>query len=93
MILSRTVYHVKRYEVKQKKKGRFSRGILVFCFVFIIAYTLWAMWEQHRTGMEPSPVLTQWLYTFFGLECALLCLKRIFAKADNKKLEGENQNA
>lgn len=64
----------------RKHRGTFGRRVLIFCFAFIIIYTAWVMWEQHRTGMEPSPTLTQWVYTFFGVEVALLCLKRIFAK-------------
>lgn len=77
---------------KRRRKGRFGRRVLIFCFLFILFYTAWVMWEQHRTGMEPAPTLTQWVYTFFGVEVALLCLKRIFAKHDYKKQEGDNQN-
>lgn len=76
--------------VKDKNhKGVFGRRVLIFCFLFIMVYTVWVMWEQHRTGMEPAPTLTQWVYTFFGVEVALLCLKRIFAKP--KQTQDDNQ--
>lgn len=72
-----------------KRKGVFGRRVLIFCFLFIMVYTVWVMWEQHQTGMEPAPTLTQWVYTFFGVEVALLCLKRIFAKP--KQTQDDNQ--
>lgn len=82
---------VKRKKRPSRMKGKFGRRVLIFCFFFIVLYTGWVMWEQHRTGMEPAPTLTQWVYTFFGIEVALLCLKCIFAKSDNKQ-EGDHEN-
>lgn len=68
------------------RKGRFSRILVVFCICVVIAYTLWAVLEFRRSGLEAT-TLTTAVYGFFGTELALLCLKRIFAKAEKK--EGE----
>lgn len=68
------------------RKGKFSRILVVFCIAVVITYTLWAALEFRRSGLEPS-TLTTAVYGFFGTELALLCLKRIFAKAEKK--EGE----
>lgn len=65
-----------------RKRGIFGKAVLGVSLLFVTVYTIWAAWEQHRTGMEPSPTLTQWVYTFWGIEVTLLCLKRIFAKRD-----------
>lgn len=72
-------------EPPPKRKGRFGRRVLMISFAAITLYTIWAMWEQHRTGIEPAPTLTQWVYTFWGVEVTLLCLKRIFAKTDARE--------
>lgn len=70
---------------KQRRKGLFSRCVIIFSFLFVSGYTVWAMWEQHRTGLEPTPTLTQWVYTFWGMELIMLCFKRIFAKPSDPR--------
>lgn len=81
----------KPQSVKTRRKGIFSRRVLLFGFGFIFLYTVWVMWEQHRTGMEPSPTLTQWVYSFWGVEVMMLCLKRIFAKPSNLENNGQQE--
>ena len=72
--------NIKPKKITKKPKGHFGRCVLIFSFSFITLYTLWVMWEQHRIGSEPVPTLTQWVYSFWGIEVMMLCLKRIFAK-------------
>lgn len=74
-----------------RKRGIFGKAVLGISLLFVTVYTVWAAWEQHRTGVEPSPTLTQWVYTFWGIEVTLLCLKRIFAKRDERKDDANEQ--
>lgn len=62
-----------------KKKGDFSRKIVIFCIVLSVIYTVWAMVTFNVTNMEAS-ALTVGVYGFFGGELLFLCLKRILAK-------------
>lgn len=67
---------------REVRSGAFSRRVIAVSLTFVTLYTVWAAWEQHSTGLEVSPTLTQWVYTFWGVEVTLLCMKRIFAKRD-----------
>lgn len=72
---------------RREVRGAFSRRVIAVSLTFVTLYTVWAAWEQHSTGLEVSPTLTQWVYTFWGVEVTLLCMKRIFTKRDVRQPE------
>lgn len=66
------------------KPGMFSRVLVVFCILYVLRVTEWAMRQFEMSNMEATTLLTVTV-GFFGTELALLCLKRVFAKKDNKE--------
>lgn len=51
---------------------------LKFCFILTMAYAVIAITFQAVTGSELSPTLTQWFYTFFGIEIGSTAFIKIF---------------
>lgn len=65
------------------RKGLFSKVIVVFCILEMTFMQLWAMRIASHNMFEVAGLLTA-NHSVFGGELLLLCLKRIFAK-DNQK--------
>lgn len=51
---------------------------LKFCFILTMVYAVIAIVFQAVTGNELSPTLTQWFYTFFGIEIGASAFIKIF---------------
>lgn len=72
---------------KQKKKGRFSKGILVFMLVFLLIFTMASMYITYTTSTEPSTLITC-VFAFCGAEGGFLAwIKK--AKETNKREDDE----
>lgn len=66
------------------KPGMFSKVLVLFCIIYCVRICEWAMWQFEMSNSEASTLLTAGL-ALFGGELLLLCLKRIFAKKDDKE--------
>ena len=44
-------------KVKQKKKGRFMKGIIVGVFIFLLVFITVVLWLFYKTGSEPSTLI------------------------------------
>lgn len=61
----------------------FSKIIVVFCVLEMALMQIWAMRIASHNAFLTTGLLTA-NHGVFGGELLLLCLKRIFAKSDNK---------
>ena len=64
-------------------KGAFSKIIVAFCVIEMAAMQFWAMRIASHNAFLTTGLLTA-NHGVFGGELLLLCLKRIFAKTDEK---------
>lgn len=71
-------------------KGVFSKIVVVFCVVEMAVMQFWAMRIASHNAFLTTGLLTA-NHGVFGGELLLLCLKRIFAKSDEKD-KAENNN-
>lgn len=71
---------MKRFKLS---KGMFSKIIVVFCVLEMALMQIWAMRIASHNAFLTTGLLTA-NHGVFGGELLLLCLKRIFAKSDNK---------
>lgn len=71
-------------------KGAFSKIIVLFCVVEMAAMQFWAMRIASHNAFLTTGLLTA-NHGVFGGELLLLCLKRIFAKNDEKE-KGNDTN-
>ena len=57
---------------KRKKKLKKLDKILLFLAVLTIVFVLWCGWEFHRTGTEPTALITMWgiIVSFELTQCA-----------------------
>lgn len=63
--------------MNEKKKGRFSKAIVVFCVLEMTFMQLWAMRiASNNAFLTDGLILAN--HAVFGGELLLLCLKRIF---------------
>ncbi len=69
-----------------KKKGFFSKLVVVFCISEMVAIQVWSMRIASHNSFLVTGLLTA-NHAVFGGELLLLCLKRIFAK-DKEQREG-----
>ncbi len=44
-------------KVKQKKKGRFMKGIIIGVFLFLLVFIGVVLWLFYKTGSEPSTLI------------------------------------
>lgn len=44
-------------KVKQKKKGRFMKGIIIGVFLFLVVFIGVVLWLFYKTGSEPSTLI------------------------------------
>lgn len=44
-------------KVKQRKKGRFMKGIIVGVFLFLLVFIAVVLWLFYKTGSEPSTLI------------------------------------
>lgn len=70
-------------------RGRMARRLVYFCMAILTLTLFWAAGlytyaALHDTSVELSSVLT-YVGASFGGELLLLCVKRVFAKQDNKE--------
>ena len=73
-----------------KKSGHgFSKFVLILCFLQLTAYSLWQAYVFQITGNEAS-TLTQWFFTFWGIEVALLMIKRVMSDRTPKSSDHED---
>jgi hypothetical protein len=73
---------------KEKKKGNFSKAIVVFCVVEMMLMQAWAMWIADRNTYSTDSLIVA-NHAVFGGELLLLCLKRLLTKEQN---EDETKN-
>ena len=66
---------------REPVKGQLSRNIVKFCIGFLVAYTVLNNIMFYFVQVEPV-TLTTCVFAAFSGELLFLCLKRIFAKAD-----------
>lgn len=72
---------------------KFSKIIVLFCIVAIIAYTVAAISLQKYTAIEVSPTLTTCVYAFFGTELISMAgIKMVGTKFSNST-DDINQSA
>ena len=64
-------------------KGMFSKIVVVFCVIEMAVMQFWAMRIASHNAFLTTGLLTA-NHGVFGGELLLLCLKRIFAKSDEK---------
>ena len=69
--------------MSKKKKGRFSKVIVVFCVLEMALMQLWAMRIASHNSFLTTGILTA-NHAVFGGELLLLCLKRLLADKDKK---------
>ena len=72
-------------------KGAFSKLIVVFCVAEMAAMQFWAMRIASHNAFLTTGLLTA-NHGVFGGELLLLCLKRIFAKTDEKEKSKDGDN-
>lgn len=75
---------------RQSVKGELSRKLVKLCIGFLIMYTVINNILFYFVQVEPS-TLTTCVYAAFSGELLFLCLKRIFAKADGKENETDDE--
>lgn len=68
----------------QKKKGRFSKGILIFILMFLLIFTLFNVWMFYKTGYEPSTLITC-VFGFCGAEGGYLAFVKKVKEIDKRK--------
>ena len=44
-------------KVRQKKKGRFMKGIIIGVFLFLLVFIGVVLWLFYKTGSEPSTLI------------------------------------
>ena len=69
--------------MSKKKKGRFSKVIVVFCVLEMALMQLWAMRIASHNSFLTTGLLTA-NHAVFGGELLLFCLKRLLADKDKK---------
>ena len=57
---------------KRKKKGQFSKWLIVFIVGQVLLYTYLNMYLSYQVSIEISPTLTTCFFAFFGFEAGLL---------------------
>ena len=72
-------------------KGVFSKIVVVFCVIEMAVMQFWAMRIASHNAFLTTGLLTA-NHGVFGGELLLLCLKRIFAKSDEKD-DAESDNS
>lgn len=76
----------KRPSRKKSSKG-FARKVLLFTIIQIVIYEIWQMVVFTISGNEASS-LTQWMFTFWGIEVALCMMKKL---ADGKRQSQDSE--
>lgn len=66
-------------------KLKFSKKIVVTCIVVIIIYTAIQTYLSYKLGIELTPVLTGFVYGFFGTELAACAFIKIFEDKKSKE--------
>lgn len=74
-----------------KKPGMFSKFMVIFCIAYCVRITEWGIHQFEISNTEAVTLITAGL-ALFGGELLLLCIKRTFAKADNKKISYDDEN-
>lgn len=67
------------------KPGMFSRILVIFCIAYCVRIVEWGIDQFEISNTEAATLITSGL-ALFGGELLLLCIKRTFAKNDNKKI-------
>lgn len=67
------------------KPGMFSRILVIFCIAYCVRIVEWGIVQFEISNTEAATLITSGL-ALFGGELLLLCIKRTFAKSDNKKI-------
>lgn len=71
-------------ELKEKKStGIFSKLMVLYCLAVVSAASFYTFWLIGTRGIDANGTLTV-VCGLFGAELMLLCMKRIFAKSDEK---------
>jgi len=69
----------------EKNKGTFMTFVVKLAFVQLTIFSIWQMVVFTLTGNEAS-TLTQWFFTFWGIEVGLTMLKKIM---DGKRKDSQ----
>ena len=71
------------YYKPAKRKGLFSKVVIAICIILIILYTMFCLYMQYKTGIQPEAQLT---IMFFGFVTAELWnLSKIKRNKDGEK--------
>lgn len=73
------------------KKGHFSKFVVVFCIVEMVAIQVWSMRIASHNSFLVTGLVTA-NHAVFGGELLLLCLKRIFANHTKKEEESVSKD-
>lgn len=63
---------------REKNEGGFMKDVLRLTFGNILFYQFWQMMVFTFTDKGEAHTLTQWVFTFWGVEVGLLMLKTLF---------------
>ena len=66
---------------KKKKKGLFSRVLVVYCIAVCSVVAFWSMLIAHTRGLMVTGVAGA-IFAVFGGELLLLCAKRVLTGSD-----------
>lgn len=76
---------------KSDSKGDFMTFVVRLAFVQLTIYSIWQMVVFTHTGNEAS-TLTQWFFTFWGIEVGLMMLKKLMdTKWKSRKSDADSQ--
>ena len=67
-------------EIITKKGMSFMSKCVLFSMGFIVLYVIWTQVAEIVWKITPNDILTEWVFKFFGIEIALMCLKKIMDK-------------
>ena len=73
---------------KEKSNGNFMAFVVKLAFVQLTIFSLWQMTVFTITGNEAS-TLTQWFFTFWGVEVGLMMLKKLIDNRNKRNLPDE----
>ena len=76
------------------KKKKVSNIMLVIIIIAIVLYTVANFLLQYFAGVEVSPTLTQWWFTFWGAEIVALAgikISKVTKGIDSHESSDENE--
>ncbi|MDR0946247.1 MAG: hypothetical protein LBM87_00675 [Ruminococcus sp.] len=68
----------------QKKKGRFSKAVIVVIIIYLMAIALWGMYIQMTTEQDTSTIIAI-AYAGLGSELLMLLVKKVTSARKNEE--------